>query len=167
MPGAGVRLTVNAMGHTYSAAPQGRSLNHPFRPALSGGTVRFVLGIVDVFVPLIGDAPMVDQVTLVQAPLTIDSGVAVKDEHGGLVSWVMLEVSPNADGVLDVKSKIELKHSGDPSPSHDIALGRQAITQLLWRGTQCIQAIPIVRFHLRYQRVLPPPAGGVVKHFFL
>ena len=79
----------------------------------------------------------------------------------------MLEVEPNTDGMLDAKSRIELIHAGDPTPSNVATLGRQPITMITWRGAQPLQAIAIVRFHLRYQRVLPPPGGGVVKHFFL
>jgi hypothetical protein len=120
---------------------------------------------VDVFIPLIGEKPMVDPETGVQAPLPIDRS-AVNDKGE---SWVMLEVTPNADGVLDPKSKIALIHTGDPSPQHKLTLGRQPITMLIWpKGSPTpSKSIAIVRFHLRYQRVLPPPGGGAVKHFFL
>jgi hypothetical protein len=161
--GTGTRLTVNDMGHTYSAPPRGGTFAHPFRPTLAGRNLRLSLGIVDTFIPVIDGQPMNGANGKPAPLLELDSA----DVNADGTSWCVLEVVPNAQGVLDANSRIELIHTGDASKSKDENLGRKPITLLLWRGGRPIQVIAAVRFCLQYERVIPPAGGGVVQHFFI
>jgi hypothetical protein len=161
--GTGTRLTVNDLGHTYSAPPRGGTFDHPFRPALAGMNLRLSPGIVDTFIPLIDGQPMNGAGGKPAPLLELDAA----DVNADGTSWCVLEVVPNAQGVLDKNSRIELIHTGDASKSKDPNLGRKPITLLLWRAGRPVQVIAAVRFCLLYFRVIPTAGGGVVQHLFL
>lgn len=157
MPGVGTRLTFSALGYSYSAgAGAGGRYLHPFKPALGGREVSLARGLVDVFEPVIGTEPI-----STGARLKLDPKVA--NERGE--SWVCVEVTPNADGLLDETSRVEIVHTATVR-SFDPAIGREALALILWRSGRPWLAHAVVMFNLKYERVLPPPGGGPVRHLF-
>jgi hypothetical protein len=161
-PGFGLRLTVNALGTLYSTIAPAPAFDHPFRPTLGRDGVRFQLGLVEQLEPKIGDVPISGDARQDQPALSLKASVA--NQNGE--SWAMLEVEPNDVGLLTPKSRIEIVHTGDPSLSHALQLGRQPIALILWQDQQPVRAIAITHFHLRYARMALPGGGGT-RHYFL
>lgn len=155
-PGMGTRLTVNMQGVSLSAPTGGITFAHPFRPSLAGTGVTLQLGLVE------GRPPTINGVSLKERPrLELDAKVANANGE----SWVCVEVHPDADGLLPAESKIEIVHTNQVR-SIDQALGRGALCLILWRDRRPFRAVAIKMFNLLYERVLPPPGGGVVRHLF-
>lgn len=168
-PGAGTRLTSNALGYALSAIAAGASFDHPWRPGLGGlratlrrGTVRSIGGD-GVYEPKIKSGgklvPMSGEDGITPAYLDLDPGVA----NAAGESWIALEVEPNAGGELVKTSRVEIVHTNTPI-SHAIPLGRHPLVLILWKKRRPIRVIPITHFHLRYARIVDPVGA---RHFFL
>lgn len=165
MPGVGTRLTANEAGFSYSAPVAGGQFAHPWKPSLGGFFLRFNRGIVQgeqVREPRIGGVPMSGGPGVPQPALKLEPGKANANGE----SYAVLEVEPNEKGVLDGKSRVEIVHS-TLTNSHGPKIGRQPIALILWKNKRPYRVLPIVHFNLRYERYVPPPGGGDVRHFFL
>lgn len=157
--GVGTRLTVTMQGTAVSAEPGGQTFAHPFRPALSGSHVTLSLGTVEGRVPTINGVPLSNS-----SPPRLQLDAAKANTNGE--SWVCVEVHPSADGQLAPESKVEIVHTSEIR-SIDPLLGRGELCMILWRDRRPFKALPIAMFNLRYERVMPPPGAGTVRHLFL
>lgn len=156
MPGNGVRLTTNALGTTYGITPSSPNYRHPFRATLGAREMSFRAGLVDIFTPRIGDKPMTE------ATLKLDA----RKVNAAGESWAVLEVEPNADGVLTVDSRIEIVQLAEVL-RHDEKIGRQPLAMILYKQGVPSRLLSIVTFNLRYERLKPADGGGAMRHFFL
>ena len=157
MPGVGTRLTYSEIvGYSVSAAGTGASYPHPFKPALGNNQISLSRGLIDAFEPVIHGKPISSG-----ARLELDPNVANANGE----SWVCVEVVPNADGILDKDSRVEIVHTATVR-SLDPQLGRAALVQVLWKAGRAWLTQEIVLFNLQYERVLPAPGHGVVRHLF-
>lgn len=158
MPGRGVRATVNEAGVAFSVPTRVARFGHPFRPMLfTSGAVSFAKGLVDLYEPKIGELRISDA----RALLKLDPMKVNKNGE----SFVLIEVEPNENGVLDEKSRIEIVQDADPD-LHSETIGRQPVALIVFRGKTPIRAFPILFFNVRYERVEPAPGGGLVRHLF-
>lgn len=156
-PGAGVHLSTNELGTTY-AVPPGTGYRWPFKCLLGAGVVQIRPGLVDGFTPKIGGQPM----TAANVLLKLDAGKA--NARGE--SWIVLEVEPDAAGVLTPESRIEIVQRAVVN-RHEPAIGRQPLALILFKDRRPQRVLPITHFNLRYYRVTPPPGLGAVRHLFL
>lgn len=157
-PGTGAQLTSSALGFSYAATDGVVSYRGRFRPALAAQGIRFSRGLVEGREATIGKLPLSDP----KAVLALKPGI----ENAQGESWACLEVVPDAEGRLLPDARREIVHSDSPV-SLDPALGRCAIALILWRARRPVQAIAIIEFNLRYERLIPAPGHGPVRHFFL
>jgi hypothetical protein len=152
-PAPGTLLTSNALGFAYAAQPGVGGWGHPWRPYLGGGQLRLSRGTVEGFTPKIDGKPMTERTLLLDPALQTADGE----------SWAILEVEPNADGILTKESRIEIVHGTD-KVSNVPEVGRIALALIVWKGSRPALAIPAVHMNLRYVRV--KPASGPTRHFF-
>lgn len=159
-PGVGTLIGNTPLGFFISNPRSGMSFNSPFRPVLMGNSVRFAFGVVDGFEPTIGGKPISGGGGALPPMLELrTSEISSTNE-----SWAVLEVTPNADGVLDKNSKIEIVHRNSPT-GQSTTIGRQALALIVWRNKLPVAVWPQVFFNLRYQQTKSATAG--VRHFFL
>lgn len=160
-PGAGVRLTANEAGFAFSVPTAPGRFAHPFTPLLGGSSLKFSRGLVDGRDVTIGALPLEGRAQQPSLKLTADKATAAGE------SWAVLEVEPDdATGVLLPTSRREIVHS-DTTTSLERTLGRWPIAMILWANGKPLRALPIVWFNLGYQRVIPGPGAGPVRHLFL
>ena len=159
-PGAGTRLTANELGFAYSVPPAGRSFNHPFRPTLTAAGVLLRFGLVEFTEPRIGDVPISGAGAAAPA-LKLDAKTATKNGE----SWVCVELTLDDAGGLLAEKFPQIVHTGAPV-SRSLTLARAPLALVVWRQGKPWRAVPFAHFHLRYQRVLPPPGFGLVRHLF-
>ncbi len=161
LPGAGTRLTANELGYAVSMDAGNARFPHPFKPALSGFRLKLSRGLInEEFEPKIGTVPIGGLTGQKQPALTLRFDVAKANE-----SWICVEVEPDDQGELIATSRIEIVHTNAPR-SIDPKIGRGALAQVLWRNQRPFAVFEIVDFNLRYERILPAPGGGAVRHFF-
>lgn len=162
-PGAGTLLRSGPMGSSLSAAPSAQGFAHAFQGYLTGKGVKFSRGLVEAYEPQINGVPISGAIdgSAPQPTLPIDASVVTEAGE----SWACIAVVPNAEGVLDPKSKITMVHVGNPT-STDPALGLCAVSLILWRKGRPYSLIDALYFNVRqYQRVTMPT--GPVRHLFL
>lgn len=165
-PGANVLMGRNPLGF-WMGGPGGggADFRHPFTVYVVGGRVRVSRGLVLANIamePEIGNAPIGGDATHAQPSLKLD--VSLVDDLNQ--SWVCVEVTPDADGKLDVKGKTSKVVA--VQRDHPIAMtgptGRAPLAMLL-RKAGGWQVLQIAMFHFRYETV--QPANGPRRHFFL
>jgi hypothetical protein len=154
--GTGVRATVSMLGNAYTGPSNGASYPHPWKAALGGLTVRLATGLIEGREAKIGKKRLSEGAVLPLDPTKIS-------EAGE--SWICVEFAPNADGLVDAKTDIQLRQTKEVR-SLDEKLARCAIAMVLWQGKQVAFLQQIVHFNLRYKRVKPPAGQGVVEHVF-
>ena len=154
----------SSQGFSISNPNTGMSFNHPFRPILvgagNGAGLRFVKGVVDGFEPTINGIP-ISGISGALAPSLKLTGVTSKTKE----SWAVLEVTPNARGVLDTESKIQIVHSLAPGGMLAGVVGRQALALIVWNNGTPVMAWPLVFFNLHYVR--QTSTTEPTRHFFL
>lgn len=162
-PGSGTLIGSTPLGFFVANPHSGMSFNHPFRPVLVGsGTeagLRFARGVVDGMEPKIGTVPMSGTGGALPPILTL-SGVSSPTTE----SWAMLLVTPNAQGLLDKDSRIEIVHR--TSLGSGIGkTGAQPLALIVWENKLPVMVWPMVFFNLRYARKTSGNEG--TRHFFL
>lgn len=168
MPGKGIRLTVSTLGNSYAVPSGSRNFKHPFRPSIGADTIKFSLGLVDVYEPKIKGVPISGGTDKPQPALKLDP--AKVNAFGE--TWIVLEVEPDLKsengqkGLLGATARIELVQTAEPD-LHSDTIGRQPIAMIAFKRGSVFRVFPIVHFNLRYQRVTPAPGGGPVRHLFL
>jgi hypothetical protein len=168
--GHGTTITVNSLGVALSAPGAGPTFPHPWRPSLTGTWITLRQGTVssfagdNVYTPKIrSQGKLVSMVGDQRTPpprLKLDPQLANKAGE----SWIVLEVAadPNTGEILQT-SRVEIVHSGQPI-SHKLNVGRQPLTQILWKNGRPLRAIAITHWNLRYLRI----ADSVgTRHLFL
>lgn len=161
-PGHGTRLTANAAGFAYSAAPSRSVFDHPFRPALGPLGVVLRRGLIENLEPRIGKVPISGDAKRGQPVLALEAAVA--NARGE--SWVCAELV--IDGALHAPKKEtwpQIVHRNDPR-SVDPLLARVALALVVWQRGRPWRVVPAVYFNLRYARVVLPPGQGPVRHLF-
>lgn len=163
--GTGMRMGQNPLGSWVEGPGGGSDFTHRFLVTASGAKARVSFGLVLANIsvePLIGSVPISGgdsrrQPTLRLSPSLVNS----KDE-----SWVCVEVTPDSEGKLDVKSetsKVEVVQRDEPFLTEGNT-GRAPLALLVYKKARW-QVFQIALFHYRYQT--SHPAGGFRKHFFL
>lgn len=150
-PGSGTRLTVNELGSALSRPSVRSTWPHSWKASLAGRVVRFRRGTIDGREPQIGGQPMS------AAALVLGGTMNARSE-----SFICAEVVPNAEGIIDDKSKLTMVEAREWR-SYDEALARIAIAVVLWKSGRPYELHQIVKYDLLYQRV--KGEGGVV-HLF-
>ena len=166
-PAPGVLVGSNPLGDWVGNPNSGKSFRSPFMPVLvydaksKGPGLRFTRGVVDGYEPSIGGTAMSGTGgTLAPVlPLRASERDPITNQ-----SWAVLVVTPNAKGVIDATSKLEIVHRKTPN-SGNVALGGIALTLIVWKAQQPIAIWPIVFFNLRYAQ--QKPTTGALRHFFL
>lgn len=154
---AGGRLQVSTLGFSFTPEAGGTRWPHPWKPSLSGRTLRIARGIVDgLWTPQIAGKPMTEAL--------LELKPEVQNEKGE--SWAALEVEPNKDGLLDQDSRVEIVHTKE-GRSVDPKVGRWHLCLILWNGQAAQQVLPIAMFNPRYERFQPEAGQGAVRHLFL
>ncbi len=157
-PGAGLEMITNRLGTAYSAPRSVSRYGHPWTPSLSSKTLTLSWGLVNgTITPKIGDLPMTD-------PKAVLKLSADKVNANG-ESWAVLEVEPNADGLLDAKSRIEIVQLSEVIYIQK-TIGRLALALILFQGKSPFFAKHIVHFNVNYQRQVPPAGSGPTRHLF-
>lgn len=167
MPGNGTRLTAyDAIGFAIGAPRGGSSFGHPWKPFLGGSRLQFTPGMImsaALRVPGIkvgGRLVRLDAETAPALVLTPDKANADGE------SFAVIEVEPNDAGDITPESRVEIVHREVGGASLNPLIGRKAIALILWQERRPLRAIPLVHFHLEYERVDPTPGGGAVHHYF-
>ena len=166
-PGNGVLIGSNPLGDWVGNPNFGKSFRSPFMPVLvydtasKGPGLRFTRGVVDGYEPTIGGEPMSG--TGGTLPPVLPLRASERDPLTNQ-SWAVLVATPNAKGVIDKDSKLEIVHRRAPN-SGNVSLGGIALTLIVWKAQQPIAIWPIVYFNLRYTQ--QKPSTGPLRHFFL
>lgn len=162
-PGSGSLIGSTPLGFFVANPHSGMSFNHPFRPVLVGsGTeagLRFARGVVNGFEPKIEGAPMSGTGGALPPILKLSGASAATTE-----TWALLVVTPNAQGLLDRESKIEIVHRSSLS-SNIGNTGAQPLALIVWKNKAPVMVWPLVFFNLRYIRKTSATEGN--RHFFL
>jgi hypothetical protein len=169
--GQNVMLTVNSRGISVNARSVGGNFKGYYGITLgtsycliSAGTVQSrPLGKNGPVTPKIGGVPIGGTSTAGSPKLALTSGVV--DPATG-VSYVTLEVQPNADGTLDSTSVVRVDHLGvlTPAPTPKSYLQPLAIIQ--WRNGRPWKATQIVFFNQEFFLFVPPVGNGAPVPFF-
>lgn len=165
-PGTGTQLTANALGYSVSVNVRGQKFAHPFRPSLGAAGLRFARGLVEGLEPKIKGVPLSGDSGHGQPALPLEFKDANKDGDGGL-SWAVIEVEPDEEDMLTNETPIRMVHRNTPIVSRAPNIGRIAIAQIIWRNKRPVRVFPIVHFNLRYEKFVPAPGRGSVRHLFL
>ena len=159
-PGAGTRLTVNALGHSTGAPPRGQTFNHPFRPFLGSASLTFRLGTVQ---SLAGIGPIEPKIKVNgqlvpmsekdgNTPAALFLGGLTPNADG--ISYAALEVTPDEKtGELTKDSRVEIVHTITPV-SLLPNLGRGAIALILWSKGNPLASTRSSISICRYLRIL-------------
>jgi hypothetical protein len=139
------------------------SFNHPWLPVLvdedGEPALRFQRGYVEGYLPLIGGKSLAGAAGELPPTLKLKYAVAnSKDE-----SWAVLQATPNKDGRIDEKSKLEIVHASAPGGLEG-GIARIAIAIILWRNKLPFFVDSICMFNFLYTQV--KPTSGPVRHFF-
>jgi len=166
-PGKGTLLTSTANGFSIANPRAGVSFNHPWRPVLvgsgTGAGLRIARGVVDgKYEPKINDKLMSGETGELPPILTLS---ASEINQATNESWAVLQVTPNAKGQIDEKSKVEIIHAAAPGGSIGGTIGRTAVACIVWKNKKPVMVWPVLFFNLRY--VQKTSTTGPVQHFFL
>lgn len=156
----GTLLGSTPFGFYVANANAGQRFDHPFRPALSAGGLRFRPGRVEGYEPTIEGVPISGSGGKLPPLL----GLKTKVYNGSQESWACVEVTPNVDGTVNEKSKIEVVHCKTPFLDRGL-VGRFPLALIVWRGELPILVLPQVFFNLRYSCQLGATPSGK-RHFF-
>ena len=159
--GTGTLLVANPLGFSYSAARTATSFNHPWMPVLLGDGLRIGRGLVDGFEPTINGEPMSGSAGKLAPILSISYGEADKATNQ---SWVILNVLPNAQGVVDKDSKLTITHSNSPLGKVGV-IGHTPLALIVWFNKKPVMVWPVTFFNLKYRQ--QKQADGTLEHFFL
>jgi hypothetical protein len=164
-PGLNARLARTPFGYAYSAAGgSGGNYPHPFKARLGPAGITLSRGLIISqlsFEPTINKVPISGDANGKIPSLALDPSVAVNG-----LSFACVEVTPNADGTLDVTSPVQIVHRAQPT-SNEATTGRQPLCLVIWNGKNPAGLLQITFFNLRYFRSAPSATQGLPKHFFL
>ncbi len=164
-PGNGLLMGRNPLGSWIEGPTGGGNFSHPFTVSAPGSVARVSYGLILSTVavePRIGSVKISGEANTLQPVLRL-SETAVN--HLG-ESWVCVEVTPDADGKLDVenkKSTVEVVQREVPLVIEG-KTGRHPLA-LLVRTNGLWQVFAVTMFHLRYETSLS--SDGTRKHYFL
>lgn len=163
--GSNLRQGSNLLGTWFSARSGGSDFSHPFTVTVAGGAAYVSRGFVyagdDGVEPRIGSVPIGGDERHGAPTLRLDAGI-VNDRKE---SWVCVEVTPDEDGKLGEKAKVEVVQREHPSvPIGDT--GRTPLALLLYESGDVPQVWQIAYFHFHY--ITTPAAEKKQRgHFFL
>src|SRR5581483_4802428 len=163
-PAVGSRIGINQFGFYVEGNAPAASYPHPFKPALQvgiGAAVKISRGLIlslKNIEPKINGVPISGDTKNAQPALKLD---AKNLNTGTLASWVCVEAEPNADGVLDEHSRVEIVHEFSQPLVLTGKFGRAPLAMILWSAAKMpFRAFEIAYFNLRYVHVVPAPGAG-------
>lgn len=162
--GRGVRLSVTPQGTLVTADVRNRPWDHPWKVAVSDKTASIRPGLLNNLMPTIKGVALDGKDAKAPPTLKIAGG---PDEE--LRSWVMLQVTMDADGRIPPKAKdaITLIHVNQLEPELPVTTGLQPLALLQWDESGSVKSVFQIAHHNLNHRFLPGIASrGPGRHFF-
>lgn len=159
--GRGAMATSGPFGIVIGAPGKRQRFPARFQAFLSGNGLVFGRGLINAqYEPTINGKPASG--TGESQPPVLELDKAKKTKEGE--SWACVRVTPNAEGELDEKSKIEIVHDDRPMVYRG-PYGQQAIAIVIWEEDRPRQVEQITMFNFVYECVRDPQSGAL-RHFF-